>query len=206
MVIATVAVEISSAKTVSCEPLPIGGNGLKVKFQFTNPIWDGLTKTVVFRNRNATMDAILSGDCAIIPHELLSHATDTLYVGIYGSDSSRALTIPTVWTRLAEISGAAIPSGSTSAARTVPYWQQALEQLDAVQQKMLCQEDVEAILLQAKESGDFDGPQGPQGETGAAGARGADGYSPVRGVDYWTDADKAEIKAYVDEAILGGAW
>lgn len=29
---------------------------------------------------------------------------------------------------------------------------------------------------------------------------------PVRGVDYWTDADKAEIKSYVDEAILGGAW
>lgn len=32
------------------------------------------------------------------------------------------------------------------------------------------------------------------------------GYSPVRGKDYWTDADKAEIKAYVDEAILGGVW
>ena len=35
---------------------------------------------------------------------------------------------------------------------------------------------------------------------------GADGYTPVRGTDYWTEADKAEIKAYVDEAILGGAW
>ena len=30
--------------------------------------------------------------------------------------------------------------------------------------------------------------------------------TPVKGVDYWTDADKAEIKSYVDEAILGGAW
>lgn len=30
--------------------------------------------------------------------------------------------------------------------------------------------------------------------------------SPVRGVDYWTEADIASIKAYVDEAILGGAW
>lgn len=29
---------------------------------------------------------------------------------------------------------------------------------------------------------------------------------PVKGVDYWTDEDKAEIKAYVDEAILGGEW
>jgi hypothetical protein len=29
---------------------------------------------------------------------------------------------------------------------------------------------------------------------------------PVKGVDYWTDGDKAEIKSYVDEAILGGEW
>ena len=45
-----------------------------------------------------------------------------------------------------------------------------------------------------------------KGDKGATGATGADGYTPVRGVDYWTNADKDEIKAYVDEAILGGAW
>lgn len=33
-----------------------------------------------------------------------------------------------------------------------------------------------------------------------------DGVKPVRGTDYWTEADKAEIKAYVDNAILGGVW
>lgn len=33
-----------------------------------------------------------------------------------------------------------------------------------------------------------------------------DGATPQRGTDYWTDADKAEIKSYVDEAILGGEW
>lgn len=38
------------------------------------------------------------------------------------------------------------------------------------------------------------------------GPPGEDGYSPVRGTDYWTEEDKAEIKAYVDEAILGGEW
>lgn len=32
------------------------------------------------------------------------------------------------------------------------------------------------------------------------------GETPVKGVDYWTEEDKAEIKGYVDEAILGGAW
>lgn len=35
---------------------------------------------------------------------------------------------------------------------------------------------------------------------------GSKGSTPVRGTDYWTAADIAEIKSYVDEAILGGAW
>lgn len=44
------------------------------------------------------------------------------------------------------------------------------------------------------------GPQGVKGDTGEA------GYTPVRGIDYWTEEDKSEIKSYVDEAILGGEW
>lgn len=44
------------------------------------------------------------------------------------------------------------------------------------------------------------GPKGNKGD------KGDPGYSPIRGTDYWTENDKAEIKAYVDEAILGGAW
>lgn len=43
-------------------------------------------------------------------------------------------------------------------------------------------------------------------QNGSKGSKGDAGYSPIRGTDYWTDADKAEIKSYVDEAILNGAW
>ena len=56
------------------------------------------------------------------------------------------------------------------------------------------------------------GPEGPQGEQGPAGPQGeqgpagANGDTPVRGVDYWTDEDIAEIQGYVNNAILGGAW
>ena len=52
-------------------------------------------------------------------------------------------------------------------------------------------EGINTALAQAKASGEFDG---------------APGYSPVRGTDYWTAADIATIKGYVDDAILGGAW
>ena len=89
---------------------------------------------------------------------------------------------------------------------------------------------VNEALAQAKASGEFDGQQGQKGDKGEPGPAGpagadgqpgekgepgqpgkdgkdgADGYSPVRGTDYWTEADKAEIKSYVDTAILGGVW
>lgn len=42
--------------------------------------------------------------------------------------------------------------------------------------------------------------------TSAADLVGEDGYTPKKGADYWTDEDKAEIKGYVDDAILGGVW
>ena len=50
------------------------------------------------------------------------------------------------------------------------------------------------------------GEKGDKGDPGANGANGKDGYTPLRGTDYWTEADIAEIKSYVDNAILGGAW
>lgn len=48
------------------------------------------------------------------------------------------------------------------------------------------------------------GQQGPQGEPGAPGAPGQDGHTPVKGTDYWTETDKAEIVADVIAAIPGG--
>lgn len=108
--------------------------------------------------------------------------------------------------------------------------------------EFLLEADLDAVLAQAKASGEFDGAdgisathiwngttltitsasgtssanlkgdKGDQGEKGSDGAKGDKGdkgdtgYSPVRGTDYWTAADKAEIKSYVDDAILNGEW
>lgn len=45
------------------------------------------------------------------------------------------------------------------------------------------------------------GEQGIQGETGPQGEKGADGYTPVKGTDYFTDSDKAEMEQAVEIAI-----
>lgn len=43
------------------------------------------------------------------------------------------------------------------------------------------------------------GPQGPEGIQGPQGEPGQDGYTPERGVDYWTEEDIQEINDYIDE-------
>ena len=70
---------------------------------------------------------------------------------------------------------------------------------------------INTALAQAKESGEFDGKSAYEiwleaGNTGTeadflASLEGADGHSPVRGTDYWTETDKAEIVQQVLESI-----
>jgi len=43
-------------------------------------------------------------------------------------------------------------------------------------------------------------PANIKGEPGMSGADGTDGYTPVRGTDYWTDEDIAAIRDYLDDA------
>lgn len=50
------------------------------------------------------------------------------------------------------------------------------------------------------------GVKGDKGDPGAPGKDGAPGKTPVRGVDYWTDSDKDEIKQWVEDAILKREW
>ena len=45
------------------------------------------------------------------------------------------------------------------------------------------------------------GKDGKDGADGAPGKDGVDGYTPVRGTDYWTDADRADIIAAVIDAL-----
>lgn len=45
------------------------------------------------------------------------------------------------------------------------------------------------------------GDKGDKGDTGATGAAGQDGHTPVKGTDYWTAEDKAEIVAEAAGAV-----
>jgi hypothetical protein len=43
--------------------------------------------------------------------------------------------------------------------------------------------------------------KGPKGDTGEKGEKGDTGYSPVKGVDYWTASDVAAINQEVVNAV-----
>lgn len=47
--------------------------------------------------------------------------------------------------------------------------------------------------------------QGPKGDTGSQGAPGNDGYTPVKGLDYWTNEEIAAIEAEIAEGVTQGA-
>ncbi len=123
MKIAEVRVSGCRCETVRLEPIPRGIVGAVVAVEYTDPAWDFLRKTVVFRGA-ATKDVLDAGNEIVIPAEVVSKAGGNLYMGVYGVDAENHVAIPTIWTELGVIQGAATPSGDASTAPSLPVWAQ----------------------------------------------------------------------------------
>ena len=125
MKVAEVRVSGCRCETVRLEPIPRGIVGAVVAVEYTDPAWDSLRKTVVFRGA-ATKDVLDAGNEIVIPAEVVSKAGGSLYMGVYGVDAENHVAIPTIWTELGVIQGAATPSGDASTAHSLPVWAQIL--------------------------------------------------------------------------------
>ena len=156
-----------------------GMNEVKVIFTFSEQ-WEGFVKTALFyRDTETIYYAVLDkNDACVLPWEV--YAEDgTFYMSVFGEDEGARRTTTIVRYKIGKgiVADEMLPSEPTP--------------------------DVYAQILELVASGVMKGEKGDKGDTGETGA---DGYTPVRGTDYWTEADKAEIKSYVDQAILGGDW
>lgn len=256
MELAKIRVSGAWALPVDVKPIPEGIIGGQVAFEYTDPMWDGLSKTVVFKGC-VTKDVLNAGEVVTVPAEVVARAGAYLYVGVYGTDGEGNVAIPTLWADLGKVRAAADPSGDESTDPQLPVWAQLEERIEdleengtgTVDQEQVAQavaeymsenpiekgatkeqaaqiqanteaieelrenasegpaylaqdtapedtsvlwvdtsdnddgfqEAVNAALAQARESGEFDG------------ADGADGYTPVKGIDYYNDEDKAEL-------------
>lgn len=77
--------------------------------------------------------------------------------------------------------------------------------MDAVDEEELLKNEIteyiDSELTKAKESGEFRGEQGPKGDQGP---KGNDGYTPVKGTDYWTASDQqAMVEAVLNALPIG---
>ena len=120
-----ILLDISGANATLREQdtLTCGMVGAKVRFRFDGA-WDGLSKTAVFRCGKVTRDSLLTGDTAVIPHEVLTAPGLPLQIGVYGTDEGGALVIPTLWAATCPVRPGADPSGDTGADPTLPVWAQ----------------------------------------------------------------------------------
>ena len=100
-------------RDIHCTPLwPItsGSVGLPVKFTFDDE-WDGLTKTVKFRNGNTAAEVTLSTNECAVPSTVLETPGGDLWIGVYGADANGKVAIPTIWGRAGHIHDGVTPAG-----------------------------------------------------------------------------------------------
>ena len=142
MKIAEVKVTKTTCETTRLVPIPKGIVGATVSIEYTDSVWDGLQKTVVFRSA-VTKDVLDVGSEVAIPAEVVSRAGVNLYMGVYGVDAANNVVIPTIWTELGLVNGAAAPSGDSSTDPSLPVWAQIqamignLDDLDTVAKSSL---------------------------------------------------------------------
>ena len=142
MKIAEVKVTKTTCETTRLVPIPKGIVGATVSIEYTDSVWDGRQKTVVFRSA-VTKDVLDVGSEVAIPAEVVSRAGVNLYMGVYGVDAANNVVIPTIWTELGLVNGAAAPSGDSSTDPSLPVWAQIqamignLDDLDTVAKSSL---------------------------------------------------------------------
>ena len=129
MVIAKIEVSGTTAKLISHMKIPKGIVGAKIQIQYSDSVWDGLCKTVVFRG-GITKDIVNAGTEVTVPAEVVSIAGINLSVGIYGTDIDSTVIIPTLWVDLGKVYPAADPSGDLSTNPALPVWAQLTQQYE----------------------------------------------------------------------------
>ena len=207
------------------ELLTAGMVGKQLLLEFS-PEWDNLTKTVIFSNGKVTVDVLFTENPVTIPARVLETPMKNLWVGLYGMGDEGRVAIPTLEVKGPMILAGVEPSGDSATDPDLSVWSQVLLQMGDL--SLLKTQSKDSLVNAINELSQEGGKGGEKGVTfypavsqegilswsndgelpnpEPVNLRGEDGYSPVRGADYWTEADKAEIRGYVDDAILGGSW
>ena len=91
-------------------PITSGSVGLPAMFSFSDE-WDGLTKTVIFRNGDVSEEVELTTNSCVVPTNALTEPGDNLWIGVYGTDAGDTTAIPTIWCKAGHVYDGVIPTG-----------------------------------------------------------------------------------------------
>ena len=196
----------------------IGDNAdYKATFVFDEE-WNGHIKTARFIHSGQCVEVILENDMCDIPLELLK--SGCLKVGVYSD-------VMTTTPCEVYIKASIKQENGTTPDPTPDVYAQIIAMLEEIEVQgvtdeqlekaitkyfethpieTLTEEDVQRIVSEyvTVHKEELKGDKGDKGEQGLQGEKGNDGYTPQKGVDYWTVEDIAEIQSYIDTQI-GGA-
>ena len=182
-------------------PLTVGQKGEQIAIEFSAD-WDGLTKTAQFYNGETLIDALVYSDSVEIPAEM-AVSKRPVSVCFIGKNADGTVVYPAVECPIGSVWYGERPGGEPPVPPT-PDWKAQIEA--GVSQ---ANETADGVRADA-DAGLFDGEDGVTPHIGENGnwyigtvdtgvkAAGIDGKTPVRGVDYYTDADK---QAIVDDVL-----
>lgn len=209
MELAKIEVSKTTGCCVYKQRIPAGTVGGTVSVVFRDPVWEKLQKTVIFRGCGSKT-AFFDGATATIPHEVIAAPGHNLFFGIWGHDPDTGLQLPLIEVRIGSIEPATDVNADPSTDPSLPIWAELQKQLNDLKENGTGGADltgyateewvkesyqpkgdylksaeltgaVNTALAQAKESGEFDGPQGPAGPTGPAGPQGDKGETGDKG-------------------------
>lgn len=209
---------------------PIVSDGVKfetVKFTFPES-WENYEKIAVFSDNNGVQlnvslnseNPLCVGDNeCYVPHEVLKYPE--FYISVFGVNGDSVATTTKEKVKLLE-SGYVL--GEEPSEPTPSEYQQLINlSAQAVNIAQSVRDDANNGLFKGDkgERGEtgpqgipgiqgekgpqgIQGARGPKGEKGDTGKTGADGYTPIKGLDYYTEDEKNELVAIILESMPNG--
>lgn len=149
-------ITVSSTRAVCSErpdPITTGMVGLRAEFTFSED-WDGLKKTAVCAGSGVAKDVMVIQDAITVPPECLTDPASDLKIGLYGTNSTGNIVIPTVYAYCGRLFRGADPSGDTSTDYTLPIWAQLQAMMGSLDNlTTTAKENLVAAINEAAKSG-----------------------------------------------------
>lgn len=221
----TITADVKGCTVSLCQPPLASGTvgAVTVAFHFDDA-WNGFARTAVFRARGKTCLVLLEADRCALPAE--ATAGGDVLLGVFGVRDKDTLTTP--FCRLSVAPG--VPTAGDPAAAITPALGDQLlaayQRLTAVTATAVGGADAAAVVTETADGLRFaftlpKGDKGDKGDIGDAftyadftaeqlsalkvkgdkGDAGADGYTPQKGVDYFTTEDQTAMETAVEEAV-----